>query len=41
MWESVGSNKSHSDGLPPLRLSPGKMNIVIATGRQREDISDL
>ena len=41
MWESVGSNKSHSDGLPPLRLSPGKMNILIATGRQREDISDL
>lgn len=41
MWESMGSSKSHSDGLPPLRLSPGKMYMVIATGKQREDISDL
>jgi hypothetical protein len=37
----VGSSKSHSEGFPPLRLSPGIMYIVIATGRHREDISDL
>lgn len=41
IWESVGSSKSQSDALPPLCLSPVKINIVIATGKQREDTSYL